>query len=245
MSASNSGLLTLPLMLGSMITSIGSGFLLKRTGYKPWLLIGPPLAAAGMYLLSTLHSGSNPMDAILFQLLVGMGLGAVMANYIVAAQNVVSKSEMGVTTSTMSLFRSIGGTVGITLFGAVLNGRMAYEIGRNLPEGAAALLPTTDANSLGNILLDPSYIGVIPEFVVEAIRLSLGNSITFLFLIGSIIVLFALVASMLVRKVPLKSSEEYFSDGKEPAPAPVAGEAMPATVTISATKELPQEVPKE
>ncbi|HOK28155.1 MAG TPA: MFS transporter, partial [Methanomassiliicoccaceae archaeon] len=136
MSATNSGMLTIPLMVGSMITSIGSGFLLKRTGYKPWLLIGPPIMAVGMFLLSTLHAGSDPLEAIVYQLIVGMGIGAVMSNYIVAAQNVMPKNEMGVATSSMSLFRSIGGTVGVTMFGALLNGRMVTEIGRNLPEGA-------------------------------------------------------------------------------------------------------------
>ena len=59
MSASNSGELIIPLMAGVMLTSITSGFLLKRTGYKIWLVIGPPISALGLYLLSTLHSGSS------------------------------------------------------------------------------------------------------------------------------------------------------------------------------------------
>ncbi|HOL07054.1 MAG TPA: MFS transporter, partial [Methanomassiliicoccaceae archaeon] len=215
MSATNSGMLTIPLMVGSMITSIGSGFLLKRTGYKPWLLIGPPIMAVGMFLLSTLHAGSDPLEAIVYQLIVGMGIGAVMSNYIVAAQNVMPKNEMGVATSSMSLFRSIGGTVGVTMFGALLNGRMVTEIGRNLPEGAMELLPTTDANSLGNILLDPEISAIIPAAIQEAIRLSLGNSITFLFMVGAIIVSLSFIASALTRNVPLKSAKEYYGDGSD------------------------------
>jgi EmrB/QacA subfamily drug resistance transporter len=215
MSATNSGMLTIPLMIGSMVTSIASGFLLKRTGYKPWLLIGPPIMAAGMFLLSTLHAGSSPLEAVIYQAIVGLGMGAVMSNYIVAAQNVMPKSEMGVATSAMSLFRSIGGTVGITLFGAVLNNRMVAEIGANLPAEAAELLPTTSANELGNILLDPELAAIIPAFIQEAIRLSLQNSITYLFLIGAIIVAFSFITSALVRKVPLKSTEEYYGTGAE------------------------------
>jgi EmrB/QacA subfamily drug resistance transporter len=215
MSATNSGMLTIPLMIGSMVTSITSGFLLKRTGYKPWLLIGPPIMAAGMFLLSTLHAGSSPLEAVIYQAIVGLGMGAVMSNYIVAAQNVMPKSEMGVATSAMSLFRSIGGTVGITLFGAVLNNRMVAEIGANLPAEAAELLPTTSANELGNILLDPELAAIIPAFIQEAIRLSLQNSITYLFLIGAIIVAFSFITSALVRKVPLKSTEEYYGTGAE------------------------------
>jgi EmrB/QacA subfamily drug resistance transporter len=212
MSATNSGMLTIPLMIGSMITSISSGFLLKRTGYKPWLLAGPPVMAVGMYLLSTLHAGSDPIEAIVYQLIVGLGIGAVMSNYIVAAQNVMARNEMGVATSSMSLFRSIGGTVGITMFGGLLNGRMVAEIGRNLPEGAMELLPTTDATSLGNVLLDPEISAIIPVAIQEAIRLSLSNSITFLFVVGSVIVLLSLITSILIRKVPLKSADEYYGD---------------------------------
>ena len=215
MSATNSGMLTIPLMLGSMVTSISSGFLLKRTGYKPWLVIGPPVMASGMFLLSTLHAGSDPLEAVIYQVVVGLGMGAVMSNYIVATQNVMPRSEMGVATSAMSLFRSIGGTVGVTMFGALLNMRMTAEIGMNLPEGAAELLPTTNANELGNILLDPELSAIIPAFIQEAIRLSLENSITYLFLIGAMIVAFSFITSVLIRKVPLKSAEEYYSKGHE------------------------------
>jgi len=104
-------------MLGVMATSLASGFLLKRTGYKPWLLAGPPVAALGLYLLSTLHSGSGETETVLYLIVTGLGMGAVMSNFIVAAQNVTSKKEMGVVSSTMSLFRSIGGTVGVTALG--------------------------------------------------------------------------------------------------------------------------------
>ena len=218
MSATNSGLVTIPLMIGSMITSISSGFLLKRTGYKPWLVAGPPIMAAGMYLLSTLHAGSDPIEAIVYQLIVGLGMGAVMSNYIVAAQNVMPRKEMGVATSSMSLFRSIGGTAGVTMFGGLLNGRMVSEIGKNLPEGAMELLPTTDATGLGNILLDPDLSATIPLAIQEAIRLSLSNSITFLFAIGAVIVLLSLITSALIRKVPLKSAEEYYDGRERPAP---------------------------
>ena len=238
MSATNSGMLTIPLMLGSMATSISSGFLLKRTGYKPWLVVGPPIMAAGMFLLSTLHAGSDPLEAVFYQIVVGLGMGAVMSNYIVATQNVMPKSEMGVATSAMSLFRSIGGTVGVTMFGALLNRRMAAEIGVNLPEGAAELLPTTNANELGNILLDPELSAIIPAFIQEAIRLSLENSITYLFLIGAIIVALSFITSVLIRKVPLKSAEEYYSKGHEEL-MEISGDDVKGTRVLAA--EVPDE----
>jgi len=208
MSATNSGELLIPMMLGVMATSLASGFLLKRTGYKPWLLAGPPVAALGLYLLSTLHSGSGETETVLYLIVTGLGMGAVMSNFIVAAQNVTSKKEMGVVSSTMSLFRSIGGTVGVTALGAIVNSRMTTELKANLPEGAMALLPTTDINSIGGILMSPAAAN-IPTEVLEAIRLSLSNSITYMFLIGAGIVLSTVVISALVRNVPLKSADQY------------------------------------
>ncbi|HEY3420655.1 MAG TPA: MDR family MFS transporter [Methanomassiliicoccales archaeon] len=208
MSATSSGETLIPLMIGVMITILTSGFLLKRTGYKVWLLIGPPMSAFGLYMLSTLHAGSSQTDAIIYLVIVGMGLGAVMSNYMVAAQNVVSKKEMGVVTSSMTLFRSIGGTIGVTVLGAIVNQRMVEELGRNLPAGAVSSLPTTDVNSIGGLLMSPAA-ATIPGPIMESIRLSLSNSITYMFLMGAIIVMFALVTSVLIKGVPLKSAEEY------------------------------------
>ena len=206
MSATNSGELIIPMMMGVMVTSLLSGFLLRRTGYKIWIIIGPPIAAVGLYLLSTLHSGSSATDAIIFLIITGAGLGAVMSNYIVAAQNVMPKKDMGVATGSMSLFRSIGGTVGVAALGGLINSRMLEELRKNLSSDMLANLPS-DANSVGQLLLMPNLS--VPSPILDAIRLSLSNSITYVFFIGAVIVTFALVASVFIRRVPLKSSEEY------------------------------------
>ncbi len=218
MSATGSGETLIPLMLGVMVTVLASGFLIKRTGYKVWLLLGPPLAAGGLYLLSTLHSGSSQMDAVIYLVITGMGLGAVMSNFIVAAQNVMPRREMGVVTSSMSLFRSIGGTIGVTVLGAVLNGQMLTELGKNLPPGTMSTLPVTDANSVGQLLLSGASAG-IPTPILDGIRLSLSNSITFVFLIGAAITLTAIAASALIRNVPLKSATQYH-EGATETPVP-------------------------
>lgn len=207
MSASNSGETLIPLMMGVMITMLASGFLVKRTGYKVWLLIGPPLSAFGLLMLSTLHGGSSQTETIIYLIITGMGLGAVMSNYIVAAQNVMCKKEMGVVTSSMTLFRSIGGTIGVTVLGTVVNNRMVEELGRNLSAEEIASLPTTDVNSIGGLLMSSST--TIPDSILDAIRLSLSNSITYMFLIAAVIVMFALVMSVFIKSVPLKSAEEY------------------------------------
>jgi EmrB/QacA subfamily drug resistance transporter len=215
MSASNSGELIIPLMLGAMMTSIGSGFLLKRTGYKIWLIIGPPISALGMFLLSTLNSDSSATDAILYLIITGAGLGALMSNYIVAAQNVMPKKDMGIATGSMSLFRSIGGTVGVAFIGGIVNSRMISELSGSFTAEQMAMLPA-DTNSLGQLLLIKNP--PVPDFVLEVIRQALSNSITYAFFLGAFIVLSVLVVSVLIKSVPLKSSEEYHQASAESSP---------------------------
>ncbi|MDW5563607.1 MAG: MDR family MFS transporter [Methanomassiliicoccus sp.] len=227
MSASNSGELIIPLMLGAMVTSIGSGLLLKRTGYKVWLVIGPPVSALGMYLLSTLSSGSSSTEAIIYLVITGSGLGALMSNYIVAAQNVMPKKQMGIATGSMSLFRSIGGTVGVAFMGGIVNSRMASELFGKFTPAQMAMLPT-DTNSLGQLLLTTT--AQIPAPVLEIIRQALSDSITYAFFLGSFIVLSVLVVSLLIKNVPLKSSEEYHATDAEPASTPAGAEGPIADI---------------
>ncbi|OPY31789.1 MAG: putative transporter [Methanomassiliicoccales archaeon PtaU1.Bin124] len=208
MSATNSGITLIPLMLGLMLTLMVSGALVKHTGCRFWLLIGPPLTAFGLFMLSTLHPGSSQVEAIFFMVIAGAGMGAVFSNYILAAQNVTRKSEMGVVTSSMSLFRSIGGTVGVTILGAILQDRMVLELDQNLPAESLSLLPIGDAMSLGGWLITPSASSAIPEPMMEIIRTSLSNSITCVFLVGAIVTLVALGASILIRTKPVANIEE-------------------------------------
>ena len=209
MSPTNSGETLIPLMIGLMLTVVISGFLLKRTGYKVWLVAGPPVSAVGLYLLSTLNASSSQTEAIIYTLIIGMGIGMVMSNYMVATQNVTSKKDMGVVTSSLTLFRSLGSAMGVAFLGSVINRQMAVELGKNLPAGAAAILPATDVNTLGGLLLNPIAAAQIPAPILEAIRLSLSNSMTYMFLIAGVIVLCAIVASLFIKNVPLKTADEY------------------------------------
>lgn len=208
-SATNSGATLIPLVIGLMIMAMVSGFLLKRTGYKIWLLAGPPVAAAGLYLLSTLSVGSPQINAYLYTLIIGAGLGMVVSNYLVAAQNVLPKKNMGAGTSATRLFQNLGITVGVTFLGTVMNQQMSSQLADNLPAGAAAVLPSTDASTLGGLLLDPAAAAQIPAPVLEAIRLSLSNSLTYMFLVAAGFVLVALLFSVFIRRVPLKDADEY------------------------------------
>jgi EmrB/QacA subfamily drug resistance transporter len=237
MSATYSGEVLIPLMMGAMAGSISSGVLLKRTGYKVWLLAGPLIGALGLFLLSTLHEGSSVWDAVVYLVITGVGLGFVMANYIVAAQNVCRKDEIGIVTSGMSLFRGLGGTIGVTVLGVIVNHTMVQQLNQNLPNGAMAALPTTDVTSLGGYLLTPA-VNSMPSAIVEAIRLSLSNSITYMFLIGTVFVLACWVISIFIRSVPLQTAEQYHAGGEIQAEAEKAKPEPNLVVQIASSDEI-------
>ena len=211
-SATYSGEVLIPLMISAMVGSVVSGVLLKRTGYKVWIVSGPMIGATGLYMLSTLHSGSSTSTTVSYLLVTGLGLGFTMANYIVAAQNIIDRKVMGTATSTLTLFRSLGGTIGITVLGVVVNRRMAIELPRNLPPGAIDSLPSTDMSTLGNLLLGPGA-GSLPASTIDGIRNALGESITYVFFISTAIVLAAWAVTLFIKSVPLKDRDEYMGNG--------------------------------
>lgn len=109
-SATNSGLLLLPLMAGLMATSIGSGRVITRTGrYRAWPIAGMGLSALGMGLLSTMDLDTGRLESSLYMLVLGLGIGMVMQVLVLAVQNSAPYSDLGVVTSASSFFRSMGG----------------------------------------------------------------------------------------------------------------------------------------
>jgi len=214
MSATYSGQVLVPLMVTAMVGAIASGAALKRTGYRPWLVVGPLISAGGLYLLSTLHRGSPWEHTVAYLLVTGLGLGFTMSNYIVAGQNVVDRKDMGAASSTMTLFRAMGGTIGVTVLGVAVNHRMATELPNHLGPQVIGALPSTDLNTIGSIVLNAGRSG-LPGPVIDGLRDALGASITYIFFLSMLILLVAWVLSVCIKKVPLKSAEEY-RNGKGP-----------------------------
>jgi len=173
-------------------------------------VLGPIFAACGLFLLSTLHSGSSQMTTISYLVLTGLGLGFVMANYLVAGLNDVDHKDNGIATSTQTLFKKIGETLGVTMLGVIINRRMTEELPKNLSSRAIASLPSTDVNTLGAILMSP-LSQTMPASVVNGIRTSLGNSIEYAFLIAAVITIFVFVLSFFIKDKPLKNRDEQMN----------------------------------
>ncbi len=133
-SATASGLQLLPLMAGVLVTSIVSGNLISKTGrYRPFPIIGTALMAVSLFLLATIGVDTSVWVVAGYMLILGLGLGMVMQVLVLAAQNAVPYRLLGVATSGSTLFRQVGGSIGVSLFGAIFSNRLADELSSRLP----------------------------------------------------------------------------------------------------------------
>ena len=138
-SPTSSGLQLTPMMLGLLVTSIASGRLISRFGrYKPFPVAGTAVMTIGMVLLSRLDIHSSGLYASLSMLVLGLGLGTVMQVLVLAVQNAVDFRNMGVATSGSLLFRQIGGSIGIAIFGAIFANQLHTKLAAQLPKGVHA-----------------------------------------------------------------------------------------------------------
>jgi EmrB/QacA subfamily drug resistance transporter len=134
-SASNSGLLIVPVMLGLLTASVSAGQIITRTGhYRVFPRIGMGVATLGLILLSTLDVGSGRWESSLYMFVFGAGIGLVMQIMVLATQNEAPITDLGVATSSITFFRTIGGSVGVSVFGALFTSRLTQQLGAAVPE---------------------------------------------------------------------------------------------------------------
>ena len=128
-----SGVQLLPLMAGLLVVSIGSGQIISRTGrYRFWPIAGTAMMTLGLYLLSLWASARPSCLDSLYMLVLGMGIGGVMQVLVIIVQNAVPHSELGVATSGATFFRSIGGSFGTAIFGAIFANVLVGNLARHL-----------------------------------------------------------------------------------------------------------------
>ena len=200
LSPTASGLQLLPLMAGLLVASIGSGQLISRTGrYKMFPILGTALATVGLVLLSGLDPGTGTVEAGAYMLILGAGLGFVMQVLILAVQNAVPYSELGVATSAATLFRSIGGSLGTAILGAIFANRLADELATRLGDapGAARLAGGT---------INPDQIKALPAALHDRYVTAFTDSLSTVFLIAGTVVAFAFALSWLLQERPLRQT---------------------------------------
>jgi len=220
LSATNSGQLLTPMMFGLIVASVVSGQVITRVKrYRFVGTVGLSTMVLGMWLLSQVRPGASGAEAVRDIVLVGLGLGMNMPLYQNAVQSAVPLSAVGVATSQVQFWRSMGGTVGAAVLGSVLAHRLPQEIADQvgalgLPASAGSLV--SGGAQSAQSLLDPAKLaetraglsaGLLPVFdrVQDAIKVALANTLHDLFLYGAAIVVCAAVLSVFLNDVPLRA----------------------------------------
>jgi len=210
----SSGLRMLPLMAGLLVAAIASGRAISRIGrYKMFPIAGTATLVAGMYLLSRLSVTTPAWTSSLYMLVVGVGIGLVMQVLVLVVQNDASAQEMGVATSTATFFRSVGGSFGVAIFGAIFASRLASQI-RQLPASSAKHLA-------GGIHLTPQQAKRLPPAVHADFLHAFSHALHGVFLWGVAMAVVPFALSWLLKEVPLR-------DTIEQAPGPGAEQAAVA-----------------
>ena len=200
-SATNSGILILPLMAGLMLTSISSGRMITRTGrYKIFPIVGTAIMTVGVYLLSTMGVGTSRAQSSLYMFLLGAGMGMIVQVMVLAVQNAVEHRDLGTATGVESFSRSMGSSFGVAVFGAILNNRLAYHLPRLLPAGAAQQF---DMRSLTS---SPQAIRALPGPVRGAVVEGLARSIHVTFLWALPLLVAAFCVTFLLKETPLRET---------------------------------------
>ncbi|MEV8604165.1 MDR family MFS transporter [Streptomyces griseoviridis] len=214
-SATNSGLLLLPMLGAMLVTSMVAGRVTTNTGkYKVFPIAGSVLMIVGLYLLSTMDTGTSRFTSGVFMAVVGLGMGCLMQITMLVAQNSVDMKDMGVASSSTTLFRTLGSSFGVAVMGALFNNRVqdvmserAGSLGSKITEKSAQL----DAASLAKL----------PAAAREAYQHAVSSGTHSAFLLGSVVAVLALVAAVFVKEVALrgagpKTDDESAQDAQIP-----------------------------
>lgn len=242
-SATNSGLVITPMMLGMVVASATSGQISSRMGrYRVLGTLGAAVMAFGMFLLSRMDADSTQGEAVRDMVVVGVGLGMTLPIFGIAVQNAVPFRMLGVVTSSTQFFRQVGGLMGVAIFGTLMSTHVRNNLAGELPPEVGRGAPPAVLRALEDpqVLLSPQAMDRLREgfgalgsegprlfdATIAAMRSVLADGLGLVFLAGLIITIAALVVSLFLKEIPLKGMAERFQEAAEemaaaaqPAPA--------------------------
>jgi EmrB/QacA subfamily drug resistance transporter len=204
-SPTEAGLLTIPLMAGVLVSSTVSGRLISRTGrIKPYLVAGTVILVAGFVALSTIDHETSLWYLGVGMALVGVGVGMSMQNLVLAVQNTVALKDIGAASASVAFFRSLGGTIGVSVLGAVLAHRVTDSIVSRL---AAAGVPASAGGDTSSLNL-----AHLPAGVQHIVRAAYGDATGHIFLISAAIAVVGVVAAVLLKPTTLRTTVDLQSE---------------------------------
>ncbi|WP_458860706.1 MFS transporter [Streptomyces kunmingensis] len=230
-----SGVMTIPMIGGLFISSTVAGQVITKTGkWKAWLVSGGVLITAGLGLLGTIRYDTPYWHVAIYMALMGLGVGMMMQNLVLCTQNQVAPQDIGSASSTVTFFRSLGGAMGVSALGSIMSTRITHYV----KDGLADLGPKGEALGHGGTggggIPDLSKL---PEPLRTIMESSYGHGIADVFLIAAPIALLALIATLFIKEVPLRTSggldqakETEAAASGAPADSTAASAAEPAKV---------------
>jgi EmrB/QacA subfamily drug resistance transporter len=222
-SATNSGLLLLPMMGGMLVTSIVVGRAITKTGrYKIFPILGGVVLTVGMFLLSRLGADTSRVTSGIYMAVLGVGMGFLMQTTMLIAQNSVEQRDLGVASSAATFFRSIGGSFGVAMFGAIfshrLNGYLADKLG---PAQAAKMGSGGSSLSIG-----PTTLAKMPANIRGYVIHAIAHATSGVFIWAVAIAVIVPILALFIKEVTLRGSDQA------PAPAGAAVEITEPAVSI-------------
>jgi EmrB/QacA subfamily drug resistance transporter len=198
-SATRAGLLMLPLLVASALSTIAAGRIMVKTGrYKVFPIVGLAAMGAGLLLFSTLGATSSRLPAELFMLIFGAGFGMVTQILMVAIQNAVEPREIGTATAAANLFRALGGAVGVAVYGAVFAAGLRHWLPIELAGRTARGI------TAGGIQTTPGRIHALNPAVQHAVAHAVGHSLHDVFLVAAPVALAGVLIVVLLPERPLR-----------------------------------------
>jgi Na+/melibiose symporter-like transporter len=211
-SATESGLLALPMVGGLMGFSIISGQITSHTGrYRIFPILGGAVATIGLLLLSRLDVGTGRVESSVYIFVFGSGVGMMMQTLILAVQNAASRTLMGVATSGVTFFRSMGSSFGVAIFGAIFANRLDYYVVRNVPADQLQALGNPSGSDLGQ---SRQIIEALPAVVRSGVIESFMNALHVAFLAAVPVALGTFILAWWLREIPLRTTIHDATEGE-------------------------------
>jgi MFS family permease len=223
-SATRSGAVLTPMMIALIAASMMTGQLVSRLGkYKMIAVAGVSTIAIGMYLLARMDVATTYAMVLRNMVVLGAGLGMTMPIFTLTVQNAVDIRQVGVATSSIQFLRTMGGSIGAAIFGAVLSNRFAPALQAALPAGAARALPAGLTLNNPQALMNPEVVARMnaspaAAAILLALKRALAASLHDVFLVGTFVVTGALVVTCMLVDVPLRTSNRRTASKDDDGP---------------------------
>jgi EmrB/QacA subfamily drug resistance transporter len=247
-SATSSGLQLIPIMAFVLATAILSGRRISATGtYRRFPIAGTALVSLALFLLSHLGVHTPFWQTAIFMAVLGAGLGLTMQTLLLAAQNSVAYRELGVATATATFSRSIGGSIGVAVFGTIFNSRLKTNLPKQVRLIPRRELTTPVRNALSNlhgtsVTANPVALKHQPAVVRDVVRFAFSDSLHVVFLAAVPFAVLAFVLALMLREVPLRTSMAPANAGQ---PAASEGKELGEALGMAPAPDLDGEIAAE